>query len=861
MSTHRQTLGKISSLLIVALLFSLFLSFPVSADSPIKIEYGYSDPPNSGVPHTTVKIWGDPSLIPLYDPYTYGYIFSTWMAPAGEEIMLENIADVKAESTTFTMPDLPVHYIAHYEWVERPGEPTITNIVGHDNGLTISWDPPKYGAVPTGYVVEDGYDTYVLGPDARSHAINDMTDGKTYTMVVYALHRGVTGHVAKKDGTAGATKYTIHFDPNNGNPATTATVKKADFVLRPADPVRAGYDFRGWFLAADTSQIVKFDVPIYEDQYYIALWKPSQYTVTFDSAGGSPVANQSIESGKAAVKPADPTRSGYTFTGWFTGDAAYDFAAPVTANLTLTARWSEIKKWNVTFDSQGGSAVAPISVDEGKTAVKPADPIRDQYAFGGWFLSGKRYDFNTPVSADLTLAARWDRVYPEYDLKKLIGEPGKLDGLLCQAIGLSGTYDPATVVAGPGPNYPSVCLTLRDVPGAALIFSNPPRSRVTGDQPFDPVDGYALRFDSQSRFQPFCAAGEVVRTKLAEGDGHGDEQLEYKLTFADGIVLRGRDYVTHFASSDGLIHLRYPAVEEDYVLGRFEEILAAISTKEGVRPVIAFAQFDLRQTEVETPEKLLYILDGLSHFFLQEEETDLRLNAELFEHAAARIKADAAVVSKKILADQQALNAAPDEAAKAALVTELQKFDAFGMSHEIVYGDDGKMTSLKLNLLPGRFFNLQPAVLPEDYQPVLSFLEQFGQDLTAATLPGSGPAWTIRLNALSNLACLVETRPAWSDPILKFYEKELAASFAACLSAQGTAENLLNAEIMTTYTDYLAQMPELDLTLPEGVLAKRIGVYIEMVRDLKTKIEAKGNAALSPEEMETFMRQHMPQGR
>lgn len=67
------------------------------------------------------------------------------------------------------------------------------------------------------------------------------------------------------------------------------------------------------------------------------------YTVTFNSKGGTNVAAQTVTGGSTATKPADPTRKGYKFAGWYAGSTAYNFATPVKANTTLTAKWTQIK--------------------------------------------------------------------------------------------------------------------------------------------------------------------------------------------------------------------------------------------------------------------------------------------------------------------------------------------------------------------------------------------------------------------------------------------------------------------------------------------------------------------------------------
>ena len=91
----------------------------------------------------------------------------------------------------------------------------------------------------------------------------------------------------------------------------------------------------------------------------------------------------------------------------------YDFGQPVTGDITLTAHWKKDETpapvtHTVTFDTMGGSAVDAQTVDDGGKAVKPADPTRDGYEFTGWLLDGQPYDFNQPVTGDITLTAGWN---------------------------------------------------------------------------------------------------------------------------------------------------------------------------------------------------------------------------------------------------------------------------------------------------------------------------------------------------------------------------------------------------------------------------------------------------------------------
>ncbi|MEE0808931.1 MAG: InlB B-repeat-containing protein, partial [Acutalibacteraceae bacterium] len=130
-----------------------------------------------------------------------------------------------------------------------------------------------------------------------------------------------------------------------------------------------------------------------------------EYTVTFNSNGGSAVSAAKTVGGKV-TKPADPTRSGYKFMGWYKqgSSTAWNFGDKVTADITLVATWEAIE-YNVTFDSAGGSAVASAKTS-GKV-TKPADPTRAGYIFAGWYKQGSStaWNFGDKVTADITLVA------------------------------------------------------------------------------------------------------------------------------------------------------------------------------------------------------------------------------------------------------------------------------------------------------------------------------------------------------------------------------------------------------------------------------------------------------------------------
>lgn len=148
---------------------------------------------------------------------------------------------------------------------------------------------------------------------------------------------------------------------------------------------------------------------------------PDIYTVTFDANGhGTAPTAQTVEDGKTATKPSDPTETGWKFDGWYKeADCinAFDFATPITGNITLYAKWTEDGGivtpdiFTVTFDANGhGTAPAAQTIEDGKTATKPDDPTASGWTFKGWYKEAactNAFDFATPITGDITLYAKW----------------------------------------------------------------------------------------------------------------------------------------------------------------------------------------------------------------------------------------------------------------------------------------------------------------------------------------------------------------------------------------------------------------------------------------------------------------------
>ena len=135
---------------------------------------------------------------------------------------------------------------------------------------------------------------------------------------------------------------------------------------------------------------------------------------------------ESIDVIKGAKIPAKnleaPNKVGYEFGGWYTDESLADefnkeetVNGPTTVYAKYTKKAPEVKKFKVTFNSKGGNSVDTQTIEEGKTATKPADPKRKGYTFEGWFKDEaltKPFDFDTEITEKTTLYAKWDKVVP-----------------------------------------------------------------------------------------------------------------------------------------------------------------------------------------------------------------------------------------------------------------------------------------------------------------------------------------------------------------------------------------------------------------------------------------------------------------
>ena len=207
----------------------------------------------------------------------------------------------------------------------------------------------------------------------------------------------------------------VTFDSDGGSTVAAQTVEYNKKATKPTDPTKTGYTFDKWM---NGTKAFDFDTAITEDITLKASWIENEYTVKFDSDGGSSVASQKVKYNGTATKPTNPTKKGYVFDKWTLNGKAYDFSTKVTSDITLKANWKG-NTFTVDFDSDGGSTVNSQIVESGKTAQKPTDPKKtDGSVFVGWFDGDEEFNFSTPITANKTLTAHWEKTI--YNKDKLV---------------------------------------------------------------------------------------------------------------------------------------------------------------------------------------------------------------------------------------------------------------------------------------------------------------------------------------------------------------------------------------------------------------------------------------------------------
>lgn len=201
------------------------------------------------------------------------------------------------------------------------------------------------------------------------------------------------------------------------------TVKEGETVDLPTPKMNEGYTFLYWY-DVETGEEWASDMPVTRDMTLAIHYSKQVETLDisfictegfFVGDDGPYKADLISTTGSSIVvtPPEAPVRDGYRFVGWATEDGTMwtDFSVPITEDLTLYAVWESLATFTVTFDvgTSAISAPRPQTVNGGQTIDAPEEPLLDGYRFVGWYVDEQTlWDFDMPVTEDMTLFAGWD---------------------------------------------------------------------------------------------------------------------------------------------------------------------------------------------------------------------------------------------------------------------------------------------------------------------------------------------------------------------------------------------------------------------------------------------------------------------
>ncbi|ODM27059.1 hypothetical protein A7W90_13035 [Clostridium sp. Bc-iso-3] len=321
------------------------------------------------------------------DPTKGGYVFAVWKLNGVDYTFTTMPAEDITLVAEWTI-DINIPYTVEYYMEKLDGTyPSMPDDTDHLKGMTgavvnanakgytgFTYDPNVSGTVSSGIVAEDG------------------------SLVLKLFYK--------------RNSYNVTWNGNGGDVdttgATTGSVKYGAAIASPVNnPTKTGYNFSGW-----SGYAVNMTMPA-EHITFIASWTAKQYTITFDSDGGSEVAAITQDYGTVVKAPTAPTKAGFKFVGWQLNGENYTFTTMSAEDIILVAVWDEVPTYTVTFDANGGTVDQTDKyVYEGETYGEMPVPTNGDKFFLGWYTAksgGTKVTSETVVelAANHTLYACW----------------------------------------------------------------------------------------------------------------------------------------------------------------------------------------------------------------------------------------------------------------------------------------------------------------------------------------------------------------------------------------------------------------------------------------------------------------------
>ena len=268
------------------------------------------------------------------------------------------------------------------------------------------------------------------------------------------------------------------------------------------------------------------------------------FAVTFDANGGSKVAEQMVVNGQKATKP-ECTKTGYTLEGWYNGETPYNFTTPVTAPLTLTAKW-KANQYTITFVFDNGQANTVITQDYGTAITAPKNPTKDGYIFAGW---DKEIPTTMPAE-NMKITAQWRRKKssssstPEY----AVSAPSKSEnGSVSISPKNAAEGERVTITVVPKKGYALDKLTALDKNGKEMKLKDKGDGKFTFTMP-------ASKVEIKATFKE--AASEPAPPKQETRQTVVQMQIGSRMLISDGVVSQ-KDAAPVIRNNRTLVPIRF----------------------------------------------------------------------------------------------------------------------------------------------------------------------------------------------------------------------------------------------------------------------------------------------------------------
>lgn len=326
---------------------------------------------------------------------------------------------------------------------------TINSATGNGSITDLGFpDPTQYGVVwstsinPTIALTTKTEEGIVTATGDFSSSITGLASGTTYYVRAYATNSQGTAY---GDEVSFTTLVTVTFDENGGetasNPESLNTTVGSTVTLPATEPTLTGHTFNGWNDSAD-GEGVDFDTTteVTNNITVYAKWSANSYNITYNLDGGTNnVSNTATYTYGIGLTLGAPTKTGYTFEGWydndaFTGSAITEIGIAETDNKTLYAQWSA-NIYDITYNLDGGTNdVGNLDSYTYGVGLTLNDPAKTNYSFEGWFdndaFEGTAItEIGTTDLGDKDLYAKWqgDTYSIIYNLDGGTNDEGNLD--------------------------------------------------------------------------------------------------------------------------------------------------------------------------------------------------------------------------------------------------------------------------------------------------------------------------------------------------------------------------------------------------------------------------------------------------